>query len=619
MPSHKTSVGKRFAAPPARSACTSCRASRVRCSGGIPCGRCISKSQTCIFTPSRRGQRPRSRNKGRPGTTSTHPVDNSINTSGVDVISIPLTQLDPSPLNDLTGGSLPPLYGDNLEDFCFDDIFGGPSDDALESFFTDIFTIPSFPRARTADGLVLGSLQSERPIIRGYGSDDDVIRAYYELIHPAFPILPPPVEDSPENTNHVSEPWAPKGQLFPDYEPSSPLILSLLSVLTLLPHANNEQALEKDSRECRATFAQALAQSAVEAIEIGAPPNQPTGSFLSPSAYHPNVPTKLEAPLAYCVLSLYQYLHRGDMAEMVHLANEAYDACVHLSLHQFNEDGSIFAEAVRRTWWMTYVSICFSATITCKPPTRSTDLSKFTTPYPTTGVTSTASYWVQYIRAEETLVAATLLLVALVRGFDSAAATPAFRQSLSFMNTVIENQLSCLSTLDHLEPSANISSEDRLIQSLKAMTLIRLMRFEAVPSWRPPHAIRQPVSTRANVEDKNQVAQVFPFTCKDSLDICIDSALGVADCLASLRKDLHIAPFACSALLAGYTLMMISFFQTYSPEEGICAISASELQARCKYGVNASIDALEHFAVGFDFIKILNDQVQTAAIACEMR
>ncbi|KAJ0130966.1 hypothetical protein HZ326_25938 [Fusarium oxysporum f. sp. albedinis] len=589
MPSHKTSVGKRFAAPPARSACTSCRASRVRCSGGIPCGRCISKSQTCIFTPSRRGQRPRSRNKGRPGTTSTHPVDNSINTSGVDRVSLPISSL-----------SLP-------------------------------FREPGPQMAWCWDHFSLSDLSFEVTDLMMMYSIGIRIRAYYELIHPAFPILPPPVEDSPENTNHVSEPWAPKGQLFPDYEPSSPLILSLLSVLTLLPHANNEQALEKDSRECRATFAQALAQSAVEAIEIGAPPNQPTGSFLSPSAYHPNVPTKLEAPLAYCVLSLYQYLHRGDMAEMVHLANEAYDACVHLSLHQFNEDGSIFAEAVRRTWWMT-VSIT-------SPPTRSTDLSKFTTPYPTTGVTSTASYWVQYIRAEETLVAATLLLVALVRGFDSAAATPAFRQSLSFMNTVIENQLSCLSTLDHLEPSANISSEDRLIQSLKAMTLIRLMsarikthrycammshtsilkRFEAVPSWRPPHAIRQPVSTRANVEDKNQVAQVFPFTCKDSLDICIDSALGVADCLASLRKDLHIAPFACSALLAGYTLMMISFFQTYSPEEGICAISASELQARCKYGVNASIDALEHFAVGFDFIKILNDQVQTAAIACEMR
>jgi hypothetical protein len=85
--------------------------------------------------------------------------------------------------------------------------------------------------------------------------------------------------------------------------------------------------------------------------------------------------------------------------------------------------------------------------------------------------------WLQYIRAEETLVAATLLLVALVTGSGAEAATPAFRRSLSFMNTVIDNQLSCLSMTNDLESNANISPEDRLIQCLRAMTRIKLMRF----------------------------------------------------------------------------------------------------------------------------------------------
>lgn len=85
--------------------------------------------------------------------------------------------------------------------------------------------------------------------------------------------------------------------------------------------------------------------------------------------------------------------------------------------------------------------------------------------------------WIQYIRAEETLVAATLLLVALVTGSGSEAATPAFRRSLSFMNTVIDKQLSCLSVCNDLESSTSASPEDRLMQSLRAMTLIRLMRF----------------------------------------------------------------------------------------------------------------------------------------------
>ncbi|KAL5610880.1 hypothetical protein FOBRF1_006997 [Fusarium oxysporum] len=626
MPSQKTSSGKRFAAPPARSACTS---------WFVPRSRKLSLS-VCPYPLTY-------------ASIAEHRESDAAETLRAAV-----------PAEDVRGGFLPSLYGDNLEEFCFDDIFGGPSDDALESFFTGIFSIPSFPRAKTADGPVLKPLPYERPVARGYRSDDDVIRAYYELIHPAFPILPPPLEELSEDANHISEPWAPNGQFFSDYEPTSPLVLALLSVLTLLPHANNEHDLAKDSRECRATFAQSLAQCALESIKIGATLNRPTCCSLSPSAFHPNVPAELEAPLAYCVLSLYQYLHRGEMTEMVHFANEAYDACVLLSLHQFAEENNVFMEAVRRTWWMTYVSICFSATITCKPPTRPTDISKFTTPYPTTGITSTVRTrscfyfqvfvmnrsdrqksldWIQYIRAEETLVAATLLLVALVTGSGSDAATPAFRRSLSFMNTVIDNQLSCLSVYNDLESSADISPEDRLMQSLRAMTLIRLMsarikthrycammshpsilkKFEAVPSWRAPHELRQSVFTGLNVEGGNLGAQLFPFACQDSLNICVDSALGIVNCLASLRKDLHIAPFACSALLAGYTLMMISFFQNYSPEEGVYAISVAELQGRCKYAVNASIDTLEHFAIGFDFIKLLKDQLQTAAIACEMR
>ncbi|XPS81458.1 hypothetical protein M3J09_013395 [Ascochyta lentis] len=48
---------KKFATPPIKSACTSCRASRVRCSGGNPCTRCMKRSRPCTFTISQRGRR----------------------------------------------------------------------------------------------------------------------------------------------------------------------------------------------------------------------------------------------------------------------------------------------------------------------------------------------------------------------------------------------------------------------------------------------------------------------------------------------------------------------------------------------------------------------------------
>jgi hypothetical protein len=53
------------------------------------------------------------------------------------------------------------------------------------------------------------------------------------------------------------------------------------------------------------------------------------------------------------------------MTEMVHFANEAYDASVRLSLHQFVEENNVFTEAVRRTWWMT-VSVQFDTTTESK-------------------------------------------------------------------------------------------------------------------------------------------------------------------------------------------------------------------------------------------------------------
>lgn len=106
--------------------------------------------------------------------TFTHRNDDSVSTNRVGPTSAPHIQLEPSPAESVGGGFLPSLYSDNLEEFCFDDIFGGPSDEALESFFTDIFSIPSFPRAKTADGSVLQHLQYEGHVIRGYRSDDDV-------------------------------------------------------------------------------------------------------------------------------------------------------------------------------------------------------------------------------------------------------------------------------------------------------------------------------------------------------------------------------------------------------------------------------------------------------------
>jgi hypothetical protein len=58
-------VRKKFATPPVKIACLTCRASRTRCNGDQPCASCVTKGRECTYKPSRRGG-PRVRKKSRP-------------------------------------------------------------------------------------------------------------------------------------------------------------------------------------------------------------------------------------------------------------------------------------------------------------------------------------------------------------------------------------------------------------------------------------------------------------------------------------------------------------------------------------------------------------------------
>lgn len=88
----------------------------------------------------------------------------------------PETQLSPVFVDDPQGaGVLPPLYNDDLDTIQFDDILRGDSIDALDTFFTNVFSLPSYPPARVIDEPVVDGL--EPPLIhvlRRYKSDDDV-------------------------------------------------------------------------------------------------------------------------------------------------------------------------------------------------------------------------------------------------------------------------------------------------------------------------------------------------------------------------------------------------------------------------------------------------------------
>lgn len=251
------------------------------------------------------------------------------------------------------GGLLPPLFSGDLDSFQFEGMFGGSTDAELDSFYAEMFRIPSFPRVGSFDptDLVLG--ESQPVYQQPYHSDAQILGAYYKHIHPVFPILPPPIEEP--RIDSSEEDVSSSGSFLS--QTSSPLILALSSVLY------QSDALKPPSVVNDGNFVQNLYQRAADLVEpfsLSSPLSQDT---VLPSAFHPHVPQRLELPLACCVLSLYQYLRWGNIEEMTRLAQKAHSIIKAMSVNW--EHVGAFVEAQRRAWWMSVMCVYNANIVSC--------------------------------------------------------------------------------------------------------------------------------------------------------------------------------------------------------------------------------------------------------------
>ncbi|KZL67429.1 c6 zinc finger domain-containing protein [Colletotrichum incanum] len=561
---------KRLAVPPVKSACTSCRASRVRCSGESPCERLtwesvFEREESALSHPYLNNQ-----NSSFDLASSQHPVvgpntmDTSVTTSGQETLS----------------GFLLPLFNDDLDAFQFDQIFQGDSEADLDNFFADIFSTPSFPRTVLHEPIAI-TVPVKEEIFPKYESTAEILSVYYQRIHPVFPILPPPWRDADTSS------WT-AVQIQEDFmhETSSPLMLALRSILILTSNSEPSQNSNENERQSRIRISQALYQRALEVLDTTSPiQNSIMGSF-SVSNFHPNVPKESEAPLTCCVLSLYQYLHYGNLQEMNAMSLRALNLSKSLFVvHEADLSGQ-FAEAIRRTWWM--------------------------------------SVWVQYIRAEEALVAATLLLVALLKGFDSDSDASSLNQSLGDLDGVISHQLSSLESQKECESCD--PTEARLVNCLRCITRVRLMsariklhryrafinhprilrRFATVPPL-PLSDHDSAVVAWRKTGFHGKADRVFPFSSEQSHKICLESATSIAIQFDRLRSlGIRVTPAACSSNLAGFTLMMILHFQISAPGEVGSVGVQQEVHRQCRRGVGTAVDVLEQLSGDFGFVKALH-------------
>lgn len=169
--------------------------------------------------------------------------------------------------------------------------------------------------------------------------------AYYVFIHPYHPILPPP-ERLPVYNRPLSQ--------RPEFRPSSPLSLAISALLVLIPHPKETDPLRAEYVKLRRDFAQSFARDALYAVQLDPSLRNPSNNVLGVdrAQFHPKLPLHLEGILALNLLGVYEYAQRGNLCTMSDRANEALTSAIKLSLHESLEEDE-YAEARRRTWWMT--------------------------------------------------------------------------------------------------------------------------------------------------------------------------------------------------------------------------------------------------------------------------
>ncbi|KAI0872957.1 hypothetical protein GGS24DRAFT_491136 [Hypoxylon argillaceum] len=378
-------VRKKFAIPPVKIACLSCRASRTRCNGEHPCASCLTKDRECVYKPSRRGG-PRIRKKSRPL----------------------------SDYNDLAM-SLPPKSEELPEhELLVEDYIGpGAGLKSLADVFQDSDAIYDHLFQSPVDDLPFNIFV---PVARSYGNDDRaILNAYYIWIHPYFPILPPP-----EQVPSLDQPFALSEHQSDGFqEPGSAISLAISAILALIPCPLDPNPSSEGSILWRRTYSQFLAKAALESIENE---NERPESSIDPSKalddsddemfrekFHSSVPLELESIIALDLLSVYEYAQRGNLKKMRARAGAALVAAMSLFLHTRNDVEDEYSEARRRVWWMTYICVCQGSIVSNTSPTFEVFGSSYTARYPT--IQADPQAWSFFVRAQQAILAATQFVI----------------------------------------------------------------------------------------------------------------------------------------------------------------------------------------------------------------
>ncbi|KAJ5893527.1 hypothetical protein N7495_005218 [Penicillium taxi] len=454
---------KKFAKPPVKVACLACRASRTRCGGETPCSNCVAKNRKCSYLPSKRGGPRKKKQKASSSpeaeSQQDEPQYEPVMSADFEEPSGMFSQID---VLSLPGAGLRHLDFPQVASM-FQDYYSG------DASHVPIESMPS-------------PLGSTRCLVRTYGSEPEILNAYYDFIHIYFPILPPrvspqcrdrPLQNQVPCSNPSSEPVM-------MYRPRSPLSLAISAILALVPHSNDPDPSSHASVLQRRLYANAFSQLANSTIESecdlelsSTDPGLALSSerpAINRERFHPQVPEDLEILLALLVLSVYEYTQRGNRLKMRYRAGQALAIALDKSLHaSMDEDES--SEACRRAWWMTYYCVLQGSIVSTTAPTVVINDPQFTTPYPR--FSDDPEGWSILIQSQQVLVSASQFIADLNKCLVSQSGMHFMFERMQQLDSWTNSVLAQASSLPISSEFGN-HRESITAQSIRAISRIKL-------------------------------------------------------------------------------------------------------------------------------------------------
>ncbi|KAL4936864.1 hypothetical protein BDV06DRAFT_227478 [Aspergillus oleicola] len=458
--SRPTVVRKKFAKPPVK---------------------CLSKKRKCSYLPSKRGG-PRKKKK--------QPVPAEDIVQQDDVEPPIITPLPPGFEDSALFGQIDllsaPAAGLRTLDFSSD----------VQSLFAGLF-VPNDGGNNHVQMEPTPSLSSvsSSTVVRTYGSEQEILNAYYAFIHNYFPILPPRASpafiDTPvDGIGSYSE--SPSEQPVLAYQPRSPLSAAMSAVLVLIPHPNDPEPSSPSSVIRRRAFAHTFTQMANASIEsdceLHASPANPfeasssSRPLIDRECLHPQTPVGLESLLALLVLSIYEYTQRGNLLKMRYRAGQALAIALDMRLHSLGEENDECAEARRRAWWMTYYCVLQGSIVTTTPLSIDANDTQFVTPYPR--FAADPDGWSILIQSQQILVTATQFVIDLKKCMPTRINMSYIYESMqrldTWTSTILAQSSLPASTPDGLVPESATAQSIRAISRIKLSSAqIKIHRFRA--------------------------------------------------------------------------------------------------------------------------------------------